>query len=153
MISLLKNLKNSLLGVNGQSYQPQGGISDEIWGQHNLSDARQNEVVDRIHTMGQPGAGFLNTSKYGLPNSTWDGFHGMMMGLRDATQQRGQNLKMVGGPGLGPVPNTRFDEGQVGVTTGQTLGDDMDQFQNAMNHSSSPTSGAIANLRRKFGLL
>lgn len=119
---------NMLLGANGQPFSPQGGLNDSIWGQHNIQNARQNEGVDRIHEMGQPNAGFLNTSKYGLPNATWDNFNGLMMGLRDAATRRGQRFKMTGAPAtpsiLGKSGDTRFDGDQIGVNSGQSLTDD-----------------------------
>lgn len=136
---------NMLLGANGQGYTPQGGINDAIWGQRNLQAARHHENVQHIADMGKPGAGFLNTTKYGLPNSTWDGYHGLMMGLRDATMQRGQKLQVLGSRPQPAYSDTRFDPDQVDARTGHTL---LDDTYGDRNDLKTP----LDVLRKQFGL-
>jgi hypothetical protein len=131
-------------GINGKLYQPLGGLSDAIWGQQNIDDARFNEAVERIQnraTPGHTGLGF-KTSSYGQPNATWDRFHGLMMGMRDGVNGK---LRINQTPGPTHRYDTRFDADQVDTQTGNTLAEDTYGKNSALKIP-------IYQLRRMYGL-
>lgn len=152
---MLKTPMQLLLGARGKSYTPQGGLADRQWGQQNIDEARFDESAERIKNMGKPGHHGLGfkTSRYGTPNTTWDGFHGLMMGLRDGANAQGRTFKLDPADYMNDSRvNTRFDDEQIGVSTGSTLADDQAGFQAAINTMRTPSRNIIANLRKRFGL-
>jgi hypothetical protein len=152
--NLLDNLRSmaTLMSDDGEGYtpptNPQAGLGIQNWGLNQANNARFAKGVAATR---HPNA--LNTNATPLPNA-WEIFGHVMNGRRNA-------VEAVGGRFRGPDPadfyndapsNTRFDDRQIGVTTGQTLADDEAGMQDALNRTSRPSHRIITDLRKRFGL-
>ena len=158
MRNILQQLAGTLMGEGGDTYTPpegpMAGHGIQQWGRDQANQSRFRGAVDYLKNMGRPGAGFLKPQRATpLPNQ-WEIMGTVMQGRQRAVEDAGGRFK---GPKQADYyneapSNTRWDDEQVGVDTGNTLGTDMINAQESLNNLRSPSHAAIQNLRRKHGL-
>ncbi len=150
----LRLLKNpSLVNDNGEGYTPRAhdnGMGVRQWGQQQASNRAFDQHTNHINMMGRPGGGFLRPQTSLVPTA-WQGLAEVMNGRQNAVEESGGRFR---GDDYGndPAPNTRFDENQIGIATGQSLGTDLNNYQQATNNLRNPSISSLIRLQRKFGL-
>lgn len=159
--NLLESLKSmpTLMGQDGDGFTPsstpgQAGHQIRQWGYQQALGARDRKRSNFWANRGNKLFGFLPPSNATpLPNQ-WEVMGEVNAGRQRAIEGAGGNFNMDIGDAYndGSKPNTRWDAEQIGVASGNSLGMDVNEFQNALNATARPSRGIIANLRRKFGL-
>ena len=152
MRNILQQL-SSLVSDNGEAYTPPAGPlaghGIQNWGRTQANNDRYQKHLKAIQNPTSLGA----MPATPLPNQ-WEIMGQVVKGRRNAVEAAGGKFNMADQADYyneAPV-NTRWDDQQVGVTTGNTMGDDMAGFQDALNNTSRPSRGVIGNLRKRFGL-
>jgi hypothetical protein len=158
--SLIDNLRSmaTLLSDSGEGYTPpegpQAGMGIQQWGYNQALDQRHDTKQRFWQNRGNKLFGFLPPSNATpLPNA-WETMGHVVKGRANAVDAAGGRLRMPdpadyynNAPG-----STRFDDEQVGIETGQTLGADKLGFQDALNNTSRPSHRILGDLRRRFGI-
>lgn len=149
----------SLVNDHGEGYTPSaipGLAGGEVreWGYQQALKNRTDNTRKFWENRGKPGSGFLPPAHATpLPNE-WEIMGNVVRGRQNAIESVGGRARMPEQQDYynDPSPNTRWDERQIGLATGNTLADDTSGYDQATNKISRPTYSALASLRRRFGL-